>query len=240
MKKNIQIILAVILTLCTLLCVAVGCGKNQPSSETDSETNTESSEISKEIKNEETYSQKTTVYSDENYTYHSVVSETTTDKKAENDNVGASYSYASTTEYIPITIVTEPKTTSIAATTTTAAATTQTTAATTTKRNSLISTKKADEISKGIGIITKTSPVKPGNTATVTILGNPNKSYTIEFYEEGSTPSVGSGLEIKTANKAGFVSWTFSISPLCSAGSKKIIIREKGSDNYVQTTIEVK
>ena len=227
MKNKIKILSAVILAFCTAGAVFSGCGKTETISSTAEPSDTAA----------ETYAEPTsgiTVYSDENYTYHSVVYDDRT--ASDSKNIGG-YAYASTSEFVPITIATEPRATVIAKTS--AAATTHKTEATT-KRVSSGSTEKIDEISKGIGVITKTTPVLPGNTATITVLGNPNKSYSIEFYEEGSTPSVTSGLENKTANQAGFVSWTFTVSPLCSAGNKKIIIKEIGSDNYIQTSITIK
>ncbi len=101
------------------------------------------------------------------------------------------------------------------------------------------SSENIDEISEGLNVITKTTPVKKGNFATLVISGKPNTEYSIEFYETADNKASYTGLENKVSDSAGFTSWSFEIMPSCEGGKKKIIIREKGSDNFVQTSITV-
>lgn len=96
-----------------------------------------------------------------------------------------------------------------------------------------------DEISSGITLITKSFPVLKGSSATVMIQGNPNAKYTIIFYETDSKTASYSGLGEISADSNGIASWNFSIDESCSSGEHKIIIREKNSDNYIQTSIVV-
>ncbi|MGN0542373.1 MAG: hypothetical protein ACI4JG_02865 [Acutalibacteraceae bacterium] len=98
---------------------------------------------------------------------------------------------------------------------------------------------KIDEISKGISLLTKTSPVAVGNSATVMIQGSPDKKYTIEFYEAPSRKAESKDLAPKTADINGFVTWTFPIDSSCEKGDRKVIIRESGSSNFIQTSITI-
>ena len=98
---------------------------------------------------------------------------------------------------------------------------------------------KIDEISKGISLLTKTSPVAVGNSATVMIQGSPDKKYTIEFYETPSRRAESKDLAAKTADINGFVTWTFPIESSCEKGDRKVIIRENGSANFIQTSITI-
>lgn len=96
-----------------------------------------------------------------------------------------------------------------------------------------------DEISNGLSLITKTSPVIKGNAATVMIQGSPNEKYTIEFYTDKEIKASYEGLHETSADTNGFASWTFTVEESCESGEHKIIIREKKSDNYIQTSIIV-
>lgn len=111
------------------------------------------------------------------------------------------------------------------------------------KNETTTKSKVSDEIikneSKGISVLSKTSPVRKGNSASVTIMGQAGKSYSIEFYKDAGTLSAASGLGSKTADSDGLVTWTFEVGYDCESGNRKIIIKEKGSDNFVQTSITV-
>lgn len=98
---------------------------------------------------------------------------------------------------------------------------------------------KIEEISNGVSVITKTSPVGRGDSATVIIMGAPDAEYSIEFYESDKKTASYSGLETKTADSSGVCSWTFKIGNSCESGERKIIIKEKNSGNYAQTSITV-
>lgn len=114
----------------------------------------------------------------------------------------------------------------------------------TTKKNdttakSNISNETVKNESKGISVISKTSPVKKGNSASVTIMGQSGKTYSIEFYKNSSAIASADGLGTQTADSNGLVTWTFEVGYDCEVGNRKIIIKEKGSDNFVQTSITV-
>lgn len=238
--KTLKTISIFLLILSISFGIFSGCDNKTETNTTSADTETTSSDVGKTTEKEpETNppTTATTVYSDKNYTYHSVVYQT--EKKTDKNNEEYTYAVIQTTEFVPITIITTPKTTK---TETTKAAKTETTKKpsenkTTTRKTG--STEPIKEIANGLNVLTKTTPVNAGNSATITIMGNPNKNYSIEFFEDGSTPSVTTGLETKKSDASGFVSWTFTVSPLCSAGPKKIVIKEKGTNNYIQTSITV-
>lgn len=96
-----------------------------------------------------------------------------------------------------------------------------------------------DELTNGLNIIAKTSPVLKGNSATVIIQGTPNAEYSIEFYKNDKQAASYAGLNDTTADHSGFASWTFTVENNCESGKRKIIIREKNSDNFLQTSITV-
>ncbi len=98
---------------------------------------------------------------------------------------------------------------------------------------------KINEKAVGIFLLTKSDPVQLGNQATVIIQGTPGKTYSIDFYEAPSKPSSLSALEDKKADENGFISWTFEIGSSCSLGKRKIVIKEKNSSNYLETSITV-
>ncbi len=98
---------------------------------------------------------------------------------------------------------------------------------------------KVEQISNGINILSKTSPVIKGNNASIVITGTPGASYTIEFYETETKKAVHSGLEATKADYSGIASWNFTIEESCEPGERKVIIREKNSDKYIQTSITI-
>ena len=154
---------------------------------------------------------------------HSVVDDVTASSSFENSEVTASATKSVTVTAKPEK--TEPNNTSITAS--------QVVTEKTTKGE------KIDEISKGISLLTKTSPVAVGNSATVMIQGSPDKKYTIEFYETPSRRAESKDLAAKTADINGFVTWTFPIESSCEKGDRKVIIRENGSANFIQTSITI-
>ncbi|MDO4495254.1 MAG: hypothetical protein Q4B62_05630 [Clostridiaceae bacterium] len=154
---------------------------------------------------------------------HSVADDVTASSSFENSEVTASATKSVTVTAKPEK--TEPNNTSITAS--------QVVIEKTTKGE------KIGEISKGISLLTKTSPVAVGNSATVMIQGIPDKKYTIEFYETPSRRAESKDLAAKTADINGFVTWTFPIESSCEKGDRKVIIRENGSANFIQTSITI-
>ncbi len=97
-----------------------------------------------------------------------------------------------------------------------------------------------NEKAVGMFMMTKTDPVHIGNHATIVIQGTPSKTYSIEFYETPENVSKQSSLEDKKADANGFVTWTFKITNACNLGKRKIVVKEKNSTNYLETSITVK
>ena len=72
-------------------------------------------------------------------------------------------------------------------------------------------------------------------------MGTPNKEFTIEFYENGNNNlSKSAEFKAKTSNSSGIVTWVFTVPTSCGSGNNKIVIKEKGSKNSLQTSITVK
>ena len=98
---------------------------------------------------------------------------------------------------------------------------------------------KVEEISNGINILSKSSPVIKGNNVSIVITGTPGASYIIEFYETETKKAAYPGLEVTKADYSGIASWNFKTEESCEPGNRKVIIREKNSDKYIQTAITV-
>lgn len=99
---------------------------------------------------------------------------------------------------------------------------------------------KVSEKSEGINIVFKTDSVEKGSSASIMIQGEPGKKYSIDFYTSPTDTATLSSLEDMTADENGFVTWTFNVPMSCEPGNKKVVIKEKGSDNYAQTSINVR
>lgn len=96
-----------------------------------------------------------------------------------------------------------------------------------------------EEKSNGISLITKSTVVMAGSSATVMIQGNAGEKYSIDFYETSSSKASYKGLEEKKADENGYVTWSFTVDESCESGNHIIYIAEKGSRNYIQTYITV-
>lgn len=96
-----------------------------------------------------------------------------------------------------------------------------------------------EEKANGLNILSKTNPVIKGNDASIIIMGTPNAEYTVEFYEPNGKKAAYSGLDSAKADSSGIASWSFTIDLNCESGEGKVIIREKNSDKYIQTSITV-
>lgn len=95
------------------------------------------------------------------------------------------------------------------------------------------------EKSNGLTLLFKIDDVSKGNDAAVTVIGEKGKEYTIEVYRNGQDKLTSNSLKPVIADSNGLASWTFSTQN-CDKGYRKIIIREIGSDKYIQTSIYVK
>lgn len=95
------------------------------------------------------------------------------------------------------------------------------------------------EINNGLSCV-RTQFASRGQLVTASvIMGTPNAEYTIEFYESEKQLSDSSGLKAKKADSNGTVEWSFLIDDQCELGNRKLVIKEKGTDKYVQTYITV-
>ena len=94
------------------------------------------------------------------------------------------------------------------------------------------------EISNGLSVQFKSSPVIKGNDATIAVNGTAGKEYVIEVYRNDKDTLTSDKLKPQTATASGVVLWTFDTDN-CNVGYRKIIIREANSDKYIQTSITV-
>lgn len=87
-----------------------------------------------------------------------------------------------------------------------------------------------------ITFITWPQTISRNQTGTVTIQGEPNTNYSITVrYKSG--PSEADGLEDKTSNANGMVSWSWKVGPRTSAGTYSITVRGGGVSQTVDYTI---
>ncbi len=78
--------------------------------------------------------------------------------------------------------------------------------------------------------------VNRGETATVTIQGQPDTEYAITVYYK-SGPSTASGLESQTSDGEGYVSWSWRIGSRTSPGTFKIEVSGGGERKTVNFSI---
>lgn len=216
--KKIQILAVSVLSVCLFSAVFTACDKKTDNSET---TETSSNIISNTVESSQSVSFSMGA---DGYKYYIYESDNT-----ETENVGQQV-----TNHTLLTFTKKAETTKKTETQTAKPTKKD---ETTVKSNVYDETVKSE--SKGISVLTKTTPVKKGNTATIAILGQAGKSYSIEFYKNASSVAASAGLSSKTADENGMAVWTFDIGYDCETGNRKIIIRENGSDNFVQTSITI-
>lgn len=85
---------------------------------------------------------------------------------------------------------------------------------------------------------TATVEAKAGSNATLTVTGTPGAVYCIEVWYK--TQSSAKGLEAKTADANGYVSWTWKVSPSVSAGTYTIYVYPQSErDRKVQFDFKV-
>lgn len=85
-------------------------------------------------------------------------------------------------------------------------------------------------------VITEPGSIYRGNTATVTICGEPNTTYQITVYVK-SGASEADGLESKTSDAAGYVSWSWKVGSRSSGGTYRIVISGCGESRTLEYTI---
>ena len=92
------------------------------------------------------------------------------------------------------------------------------------------------EASTPIEFINYTDHVDAGATATVKIKGAPNTEYSIEVYYD-STESKADGLNPKTSDDNGFVSWEWKVGTNTSKGEHSITVSGGGTSKTVEFTV---
>jgi hypothetical protein len=131
---------------------------------------------------------------------------------------------------------TTPETTTEATTTnqttkaTTNAATKPTTDATTE------ATTKETTIAYMLSMISMTTPISPGEIATIEISGKPNTEYDIDVYYS-SAKSSAAGLENRTSNGTGYITWTWKVGINTNPGDYHIDIVGDGKKLVVNFTV---
>ncbi len=229
MKKKLNLIASIILIVCVSLTVFASCQKDEAKNTTTkaeiSATTTQSATVTAPASEVEVATEVVT-YNDENgYTVYSYVEVT---------NAQSSLPVAGPEE----TPATAAGTTSSAQQGTTAPV--RTTAVV--PENTTVNPDEfptLPEISNGI-ILVRTKYAARGDLVSVSVvMANPNSEYTIEFYETDTRVSDSAGLEPKTASANGSIEWRFTVDDDCEIGTRKLIIREKGTDNYAQTYVIV-
>jgi beta-lactamase superfamily II metal-dependent hydrolase len=87
----------------------------------------------------------------------------------------------------------------------------------------VVATIPPPSVSDGLEIMSVTSPVSKGSNAILTAKTSPNTSCSITVYYK-SGPSSASGLESKTADSNGNVSWTWKVGTGTTSGSWRIVV----------------
>lgn len=88
----------------------------------------------------------------------------------------------------------------------------------------------------GILFIKWPETVSRNETAEVTIQGKPETEYTITVYYK-SGPSSAKGLEAKTSDSSGRVSWFWKVGGKTSPGTFRIVVSGGGTQNTVHFTV---
>lgn len=86
-------------------------------------------------------------------------------------------------------------------------------------------TSKLEEESNNLELVSITNPIKLGSEVTLTMKGKKNTSYNIDVYYSSGV-SKASGLEDKTSNDEGIVSWTWKVSKNVTPGSYEIVVSD--------------
>lgn len=91
--------------------------------------------------------------------------------------------------------------------------------------------------SGALEIVSVTSPVSKGSYASLTAKTSPNASCSITVYYK-SGPSKASGLEPKTADANGMVSWTWKVGASTTSGAWRIVVNCNGVTKETTFTVQ--
>jgi endonuclease YncB( thermonuclease family) len=92
--------------------------------------------------------------------------------------------------------------------------------------------------SRQVQIVSVTSPVAPGGTATLTAQAWPGASCSISYVTPAGNPSTAQGLTPKTAGSDGFISWTWVIGSRTRPGTGQVTVTCDGVS--ASTAIEIR
>lgn len=111
-----------------------------------------------------------------------------------------------------------------------------TTAAISTTDRFITTTSRPTTGKQGISILQEPNTVNPNELTTVSIKGAPNTKYTISVYYS-SGASKADGLEDKTSDSNGNVSWTWKVGGKTKAGTYRIVIKGGGQETTLYFTV---
>ena len=98
------------------------------------------------------------------------------------------------------------------------------------------SNSSSSAVASNINLVSLTSPISRGSDVTVSIKGLPNTTYDIDvIYSSGESKA--SGLEDKTSDSEGDVSWTFKVSSNVKPGTYEVKISD--GENSASYSLEV-
>jgi len=94
-----------------------------------------------------------------------------------------------------------------------------------------------EEEVKEISLVSLQKPIIKGEKATIKIKGKANTNYKIKvMYKSGA--STASGLEEKTSDEDGYVTWTWKVSANVTPGTYEIIVSSKSSEEIFEYEIK--
>lgn len=97
-------------------------------------------------------------------------------------------------------------------------------------------TEKVTDVATSITVTSITSNVNAGQTASVSIQGAPNTNYSISVrYKSGNSKAA--GLETKTSDSSGNVSWSWEVGAKTSSGTYPITIVGGGTSTKTEFTV---
>lgn len=108
----------------------------------------------------------------------------------------------------------------------------------TTEPVTIPTTEATEAVDDGITFTYWPETISRNETGTVKIKGKPNTVYTITVYYK-SGASTADGLEAKTSDSEGYVTWSWKVGGKTSAGTFRIVVSGGGESKTVYFTVEV-
>ena len=114
---------------------------------------------------------------------------------------------------------------------------------TVTQENGDTTTHRADRVyqdSHGVKVEMLSQDAKPGDLCSITVKGEANAEFSIEFYNDGANKLDVPGTGNVTSDEKGTARWQFYMPAYAKSGAKAVVIRQVGTENYVRAVIFVK